>query len=265
MTIKGGVRMSEKEMVQQQFGKNASHYVTSKSHAKGIDLAKVVEIVRDYRASGELLDIATGGGHVANALAPNFQKVTAFDLTEDMLNEAEQFIRANGQANVVFVQGDAENTPFPNESFDTVTCRIAAHHFPAVDRFVSEVFRVLKSGGLFVLVDNVAPEKNEYDEFYNSVEKKRDPSHFRAYKKSEWILKVEKAGLYIESMFTFEKKFDYETWCKMMDLPEKDKTELSKYMKAATDSMVKHFSIEFSGDEVESFKGQSILLAAIKK
>lgn len=257
--------MSEKEMVQQQFGKNASHYVTSKSHAKGLDLAKVVEIVKDNGAFGNLLDIATGGGHVANALAPYFQKVTALDLTDDMLKEAERFIRSNGHENVDFVQGDAEQTPFPDESFDVVTCRIAAHHFPAVDRFVSEVFRVLKSGGLFVLVDNVAPENNEYDEFYNSVEKKRDPSHFRAYKKSEWIIKVEKAGLYTDSMFTFEKKFHYETWCMMMDLPDEDKTDLSKFMKAATDSMVKHFSIEFSDHEVESFNGQSFLLAATKK
>ncbi|WP_423406956.1 class I SAM-dependent methyltransferase [Heyndrickxia sp. MSNUG] len=257
--------MSEKEMVQQQFGKNASHYVTSKSHAKGMDLAKVVEIVKDNGAFGNLLDLATGGGHVANALAPYFKKVTALDLTEDMLNEAERFIRLNGHENVDFIQGDAEKTPFPDESFDVVTCRIAAHHFSAVDRFGSEVFRVLKSGGLFVLVDNVAPENNEYDEFYNTVEKKRDPSHFRAYKKSEWILKVEKAGLYTDSMFTFDKKFHYETWCKMMDLPDKDKTELSKFMKAATDSMVKHFSIAFSGDEVESFKGQSFLLVATKK
>ncbi|MCM3664159.1 class I SAM-dependent methyltransferase [Mesobacillus subterraneus] len=258
--------MSEKEKVQQQFGKNASHYVTSKSHAKGFDLAKLVEIVTGYGAfSGELLDIATGGGHVANAFAPSFQKVTALDLTEDMLHEAEQFIRLNGHENVVFIQGDAEKTPFPNESFEVVTCRIAAHHFPDVDRFISEVFRVLNPGGLFVLVDTVAPEKDEYDQFYNTIEKKRDPSHFRAYKKSEWISKIENAGLYMENMFTFSKKFTYETWCTMMDLPAREKNELSTYMNAAPKRTHNHFSIEFSGDEVQSFKGQSILLAAIKK
>jgi ubiquinone/menaquinone biosynthesis C-methylase UbiE len=257
--------MSEKEKVQQQFGKNASHYVTSKSHAKGLDLAKVVEIVTGHQDSpGILLDIATGGGHVANALAPNFQKVTALDLTEDMLKEAEGFIRSNGHENVDFVQGDAENTPFSEEAFDVVTCRIAAHHFPDVDRFVREVFRVLKKGGLFVLVDNVAPENNEYDKFYNTIEKKRDPSHIRAYKKSEWISKVEYAGFYTDSMYTFDKKFIYETWCKMMDVPANDKVELNTYMKAATQAIHTHFSMEFSGNDVKSFKGQSILLALIK-
>lgn len=258
--------MSEKKKVQQQFGKNASHYVTSKSHASGLDLTKLVEIVTCFGASsGELLDLATGGGHVANALAPYFQKVTALDITENMLDEAERFITSNAHENVVFILGDAENTPFPDESFEVVTCRIAAHHFPDVDRFVSEVNRVLKPGGFFVLVDNVAPEIDEYDQFYNTIEKKRDPSHIRAYKKSEWISKVEYAGFYTDSIYTFEKKFIYETWCTMMDVPPNDKAELSTYMKAAPKKIHKHFSIEFSGDQVESFKGQSILLAAIKK
>jgi ubiquinone/menaquinone biosynthesis C-methylase UbiE len=263
--VKGGVSLREKEVVQKQFGKNASHYVTSKSHAKGLDLARVVEIVKEKGASEKMLDIATGGGHVANALAPYFQSVTALDLTEDMLQEAERFIRSNGHENVVFVQGDAENTPFPDDSFDVVTCRIAAHHFPNADRFISEVYRVLKTGGLFVLVDNVAPEKVEYDKFYNTIEKKRDPSHFRAYRKSEWISMVENAGLGVDSLYTFEKKFIYETWCTMMDLPANDKAELNTYMKAASESLKKHFSIGFSGDIVESFKGQSVLIAAIKK
>lgn len=257
--------MKEKEIVQKQFGKNASHYVTSKSHAKGYDLSRVVEIVKEKGDSEKLLDIATGGGHVANALAPYFQRVTALDLTEDMLKEAEHFIRSNGHENVDFVQGDAENTLFPDDSFDVVTCRIAAHHFPNADRFISEVCRVLKMGGLFVLVDNVAPEKNEYDDFYNTIEKKRDPSHFRAYKKSEWISMLENAGLSVDSLYTFEKKFVYETWCTMMDLPANDKAKLTTYMKAASESLKKHFSIAFSGDVVESFIGQSVLIAATKK
>jgi ubiquinone/menaquinone biosynthesis C-methylase UbiE len=260
----GGIRMREKERVQKQFGKNANHYVTSKSHAKGQDLAKLVDIVQKHGASGNLLDIATGGGHVANALAPYFKEVTAFDLTQDMLIVAEKFISANGHDNVIFVQGDAENTPFPDMSFEVVTCRIAAHHFPAVDRFIREVYRVLKPGGLFVLGDNAAPENNEYDEFYNTVEKKRDPSHYRAYKKSEWINKVETAGLYLDSLHTFKKKFNYETWCSMMDLAPLEKTDLTTYMISASSSLRSYFSIEMSDKDIVSFEGQSILLAARK-
>lgn len=48
---------------------------------------------------------------------------------------------------------------FPNESFDLVCGRLAAHHFPDLENFVAEVRRVLKNGGRFALVDNVAPDR----------------------------------------------------------------------------------------------------------
>src|SRR5690606_39820909 len=61
----------------------------------------------------------------------------------------------------------AEDLPFADGSFDLVTCRIAPHHFADVQRAVHEVARVLRPGGLFLLIDSVAPEDPELDEFLN--------------------------------------------------------------------------------------------------
>ena len=55
--------------------------------------------------------------------------------------------------------------------FDTITCRIAAHHFTSPAQFIYEVNRTLENNGLFILIDNVSPENNEYDTFYNFIEK----------------------------------------------------------------------------------------------
>ena len=255
--------MNEKESVLHQFGKNAEKYVTSKIHAKGNDLAMVVEIARENQ-SGDLLDIATGGGHVANALAPLFTNVVALDLTPEMLETAKKFITSNGHTNVSFIQGDALNLPFPNQTFGTVTCRIAPHHFPNVSQFIKEAFRVLKDNGLFILVDNVAPELDEYDHFYNFVEKKRDPSHVRAYKKSEWIAYLEKEGFTIQTFSTFKKTFNFDVWCEMMDVPQQDKEELNAYMNSTSKNLQQHFSIELLNGQVQSFQGQSMLLVASK-
>ena len=150
--------MDIKKDVQQQFGKSAASYVSSPIHKDGKDLLKMVEMAT---VTGEehLLDIATGGGHTANAFAPLVKKVTAIDLTAEMLEAAENFIKGNGHQNVEFVQGDAEKLPFSDESFDIVTCRIAPHHFPNVDIFIKEVHRVLKPQGQFLLDDNVVPEE----------------------------------------------------------------------------------------------------------
>jgi len=252
------------ERVIQQFGKNASHYVTSQFHAKGEDLRKLVEIIAEENPTGELLDIATGGGHVANALAPYFKQVVALDLTPEMLEKAKGFIESNGIKNAAFVQGDAENLPFPNDSVGTVTCRIAAHHFSDVRKFVKEVQRILKEQGLFVLIDNVAPEVHDFDLFYNKVEKKRDPSHVRAYKKSEWISMLEHEGILVEEMFRFRKKFIFDTWCEMMDVTESEKQKLNDFMTQASKSFIDFFSVEIEEGKVQSFQGQSVLIVGKK-
>lgn len=256
--------MDYKKEVKQQFGKNAESYVTSSIHKDGVDLQKLLKLAK---ITGEevVLDIATGGGHTANGFAPFVNKVTAFDLTAEMLVAAERFIRGNGHQNVEFVQGDAEDLPFSAQSFDIVTCRIAPHHFPNVNKFVNEVFRVLKSGGQFLLDDNVVPEDDEFDEFYNKIERKRDHSHFRAWKKSEWLRMLELAGFEISEWHRFEKTFQFEWWCNQMKLSEKEKNELQNILANSPDKMKEKFRITFNDDKVFSFQGESIILKAQKR
>lgn len=195
-----------KNQMRKQFSQNAEHYVTSSIHAQGEDLALLVASSQAAEHMS-VLDIATGGGHVANALAPLVSRVTALDLTEGMLEAAARFIQGNGHENVDFVTGDAEHIPFPDNSFDLVTCRIAAHHFPDVSSFVSEAYRVTKPGGRLLFIDNVAPEQDELDRFYNDIEKRRDPSHVRAWRKTEWIGLLERVGYRVETMVSFAKNF----------------------------------------------------------
>ncbi|MFD0771929.1 class I SAM-dependent methyltransferase [Bacillus sp. CGMCC 1.60114] len=255
--------MNNEKLVMNQFGQNSAKYVTSQIHAKGKDLQFLIENVRNNK-NNRLLDIATGGGHVANALASLFQDVVAFDLTESMLEKAEQFIRSNGYTNVSFVQGNAEKLPFPNASFDTITCRIAAHHFMNIDQFVTEVHRTLEKDGLFFLIDNVAPEVEEYDVFYNFLEKKRDPSHNRAYKKTEWISLLEKNGLQVQSYTTFDKKFMFEWWCDMINVPKNERDELTHYMIKAPKEIQEWFHITIEKNEVQSFYTEMTLFVARK-
>jgi ubiquinone/menaquinone biosynthesis C-methylase UbiE len=256
--------MDIKKDVQQQFGKNATSYVSSPIHKDGKDLVKMVEMA-EITGQEVLLDIATGGGHTANAFAPLVKKVTAVDLTLEMLSAAEHFIKNNGHQNVEFIQGDAEQLPFMDESFDIVTCRIAPHHFPHVDSFIKEVHRVLKPTGQFILDDNVVPENNEYDQFYNTIEKIRDYSHFRAWKKSEWIQKIEECGLEIFEWHRFEKTFRFETWCENMKLPEPEKNHLTHLILKSSNDIKQKFKIQIEHDKVNSFVGEAIVLKAVKR
>ncbi|MDF2855484.1 MAG: SAM-dependent methyltransferase [Neobacillus sp.] len=256
--------MEIKKDVQRQFGKSADSYVTSSIHKDGKDLLKLVEMAA-MTGEERLLDVATGGGHTANAFAPLVKVVTAVDLTQEMLEAAEKFIKGNSHQNVTFVKGDAEMLPFSDESFEIVTCRIAPHHFPNVKSFIDEAHRVLLSNGQFLLDDNVVPEDDEFDLFYNTIEKVRDYSHFRAWKKTEWIQMLEGSGFEVFEWHRFEKTFHYEPWCNRMKLSVSEKDKLTQYILDASQKVKDKFKIIIEDEKIISFQGEAIVLKAIKR
>lgn len=253
-----------KEQVRRQFGRYAASYVTSAIHAAGSDLAYMVSNA-PVSPNARLLDVATGAGHVANAFAPLVGQVTACDLTPEMLDAAKRLIAENGRTNVEFTAADAERLPFADAVYDVVTCRIAAHHFTDVPAFAAEAHRVLKPGGSLLLIDNVAPERPELDAFYNEVEKQRDLSHVRAWKKSEWIRLLETAGFAIEAVIRFPKIFVFADWCDRVGVPQAQRQSLEMKLLGAPADVRRHFDVKLGETgRLLSFAGESIYVDAVK-
>ena len=125
-----------KALTQQQFGAHAA--ATSPRRAPhGYSLDRLIEWIAPQPGQ-RILDLATGGGHTALALARAGARIVAADLTAPMLCAARAYVTAEmgDSGSVAFVRLDAEQLSFPAASFDAVTCRIAPHHFPDVARFV---------------------------------------------------------------------------------------------------------------------------------
>ena len=136
-------------LVQDQFGKNAAHYLTSKTHAQGKSLERLVTLTAP-QASWRMLDVATGGGHVAYTFASHVARVWATDVTQEMLDQVKAEAARRGLANVRVAFAKAEALPFEDESFDLVTCRIAPHHFefdPRVPRRGAPRAQARRAGG----------------------------------------------------------------------------------------------------------------------
>lgn len=219
--------MSEpRSLVQQQFGAHAAGYVSSVVHAKGESLQRLVDLTRPEK-HWRALDIATGAGHTALTFASQVAHVTASDITDEMLAEAEKLAKSRGIANVSFEKADAQALPFPDGGFDLVTSRIAPHHFPDIPKFVAEAYRVLKPGGVFGLVDNIAPDENTTPGFgaealraaadaYNDFEKIRDPSHGRCLTIGEWRDVTVGAGFVIEHLEKLSKSLEFAPWAERM-------------------------------------------------
>jgi ubiquinone/menaquinone biosynthesis C-methylase UbiE len=233
-----------KEQIRRYFAATAAAYVTSEQHARGDDLALLVNLARP-KPSDRVLDIATGAGHTALALAPHVAEVVATDLTAEMLETARSFIADKGEYNVRFEAADAEELPFPDASFDIVTSRIAPHHFTAPATFAREAARVLKPEGRFVLDDNMAPEEPELDDFMNTAEKWRDPNHVRAYRRSEWTRWIEEAGLVVVSQEPLAfKRHPYAAWTGRSQTPPEVVEELEQWLLSAPPPIRDYFRIE---------------------
>ena len=202
-----------KSLSRERYGRFARGYVESPTHAGGADLERLIEAVAPD-ADWVALDVATGGGHTALKLAPRVARVVAADLTPEMLQAARDFLREQGAGNVEFRPADAESLPFDAASFDLVTCRIAAHHFPDCAAFVAEGARVLKPGGVLWVQDHVLSEDAAIARYTDAFEKTRDPSHHRAFPESAWRAMFENAGLAVELVEQVAKRHLFLPWAR---------------------------------------------------
>ena len=205
----------DKKSVQEQFGAHARTYITSRPHAKGASLQRLVELV-EPQPDWQVLDIATAAGHTAFAFAPHVAHVCATDITAEMLTVAREQVAARGVDNVTVEHADAENLPYADNHFELLTCRIAPHHFPNVDAFLRESVRVLRPGGILAVVDNVVPEGVAGD-YVNAFEKLRDPSHGRCLSVEEWLVGYTQAGLELTQHEIIEKQMVFEDWAARHD------------------------------------------------
>jgi ubiquinone/menaquinone biosynthesis C-methylase UbiE len=255
---------SIKNLVQSQFGAVAERYVTSAIHARGGDLARMIELAQP-RGDERLLDIATGGGHTALAFAPYVREVVATDLTPRMLQVAEAFIREQGAANITFQLADAEVLPFRDADFEIVTTRIAPHHFPNPRQYVREVARVLRPGGVFVLDDNMAPDDQELDLFVNRFEQWRDPGHVRNHTIMEWSEWMQDAGLVVEHVDPLQvKRYEFANWTEQMRMPAAERDALEAWLLAAPPRCAEFFQIVVENGHVQSLTGRYGMIVARK-
>src|SRR5437867_1375430 len=127
-----------------QFGKTAAAYVSSATHASGEDLERLIAVAAP-RSHERALDLGCGVGHTLCRIAPLVAFVVGADATLEMMQAGRASVVT--ASNAAFAQSDAAALPFPDATFDLVTCRLAAHHFTDAAGAFREVARVLRPGG----------------------------------------------------------------------------------------------------------------------
>jgi ubiquinone/menaquinone biosynthesis C-methylase UbiE len=209
--------------VRERFAPVARNYVSSHFHAAAKRLEEVIELALP-EAGDVVLDVATGTGNTAFALAPHVRWVVGLDLTPAMLDEAAAAAAERGIDNLTWVVGDAAALPFLDASFDVYTVRAAPHHFHDLDAALREARRVLRPGGRAVFVDCSPPP--EAREALHAVELGRDPSHVRCYTVDEWTDALASAGFEVEVARRRELEWRFANWMGTMDVDADRAAEL---------------------------------------
>jgi ubiquinone/menaquinone biosynthesis C-methylase UbiE len=253
-----------KALSQARFGRFANGYVTSRTHAKGAELDRLVEIARP-QPDWLMLDIATGGGHTALKFAPHVRWVVASDISPAMLDAARAFSGKKGVGNVTYQLSDAEELPFEGSQFDLVTCRLAPHHFPDCPRFVHESARVLKAGGLLLVQDHVLPEDERTARYVDDFERIRDPSHNRAYSESEWVGILNAVGLDVEHREQVTKRHVFLRWVELQRCPSPVVEDLQGRLAQATDQAAEWMQPRDTGTPMATFANHHIIIAGRKQ
>lgn len=129
-----------------EYDQRATYYYSRNGKISCRDIAGQIKGV-PYEA---LLDVGCGTGFLIDILTRQKKaRYCGVDLSDEMIRVA----KGKAIPGAEFITGSADKLPYPEESFDIVTCSQSFHHYPHPEKAMAEAFRVLKPGGLYILSD----------------------------------------------------------------------------------------------------------------
>ncbi|MFZ0491254.1 MAG: bifunctional demethylmenaquinone methyltransferase/2-methoxy-6-polyprenyl-1,4-benzoquinol methylase UbiE [Salegentibacter sp.] len=164
-------KLNKKKQVEQMFDNISGNYDgLNRVISFGTDVKWRKKVVAMVKATNpdSVLDIATGTGDLAIQMVPTqASRIVGLDLSEGMLSVGRKKIAARDlQEKIEMVQGDSEELPFEENSFDAITVAFGVRNFEDLEKGLSEIYRVLKPGGIFVVLETSVPTKAPFKQGY---------------------------------------------------------------------------------------------------
>jgi len=260
-------RMSKKhkEAVQKQFTKTAEAFSNFAVRDTPEVLKEKVEFSKPQPADA-VLDIACGPGAFALAVAPRVRVVSGVDLTSEMLKRACAYQAEKQITNAAFIRSDAEQLPFPDSTFDLVSCQCTFHHLPKPLVVLREMIRVAKPEGRLLIIDPLAPESDSKYDIYNRIEQLRDPSHALTLRLTEYLRLFDEEKLEILRQALRRRQRSFNNWMLRAGHAPGTKRYIQT-RKLFEDSMAGDkagFSAQAQGDDFQLVHNEGMFLLARK-
>src|SRR5690625_1994172 len=128
---------------------------------------KVIRAIVGHQPKN-VLDIATGTGDLAISLAEKgLNNIVGLDLSKGMLEVADKKIKErNLEDQIELVKGDSENLPYQDDHFDAICVAFGVRNFENLEKGLAEILRVLKPGGLFIVLETAVPKNFPFKQGY---------------------------------------------------------------------------------------------------
>ena len=182
--------LGKKKQVEQMFDTISGNYDTmNRMITLGTDQGwrrKVLKIVSDTQPES-ILDIATGTGDLAILLSQTkASKIIGLDLSAGMLEVGREKVNElKLDQRIEMIQGDSENLPFEDNSFDAITVGFGIRNFENLEKGLTEILRVLKPNGIFVILETSVPTKFPLKQGYNFYTKRIVPMMGKFFSKDQ--------------------------------------------------------------------------------
>ena len=206
--VQSGAFSRQHQAIQQEYRQQAPRWGKMEI---GEHLRWVVEQL-PLSPQSEVVDIAAGTGLFGRAVAAGVARVTAVDITPEMIEQGRQRAQQDGILNMEWQQGEAEALPFADERFDFAITRYSIHHFVDPAAVLKEMGRVCRPGGLVVAVDMVSDEDPLVAARHDALETVIDSTHTSILSPSRMVQAAADAGLTVRAYLSRDVPMNFDLW-----------------------------------------------------
>lgn len=174
------------------------------------------QLVADFLSNisaGKILDVATGNGNFIRTLAPIFKDYKQFigiDCCEEEIKKAR---KSTKNINVKFNISNAEQLSFQDEEFDTICIANSLHHLENIESVLTEMYRVLKYGGYFIVQENFSDGKQTRAQlsdilshsFEADIDILKGETHYHTFTKQKIIEVIDELGFRETNQFVISR------------------------------------------------------------